>query len=100
MDHYYWNNSTSAWDALTNAPFYVGEYDNSIVIGASSRSTLSFAADESEQFYDIRVVWTSPYSTRSDGTQEELFKIRFYDACIDDALSISSQMSDVTYYAG
>ena len=79
IDHYYWNNSTSAWDALTSAPFYQDEQWNSITVGASSRSTLSFASDESEVYYDIRVVWTSPYSTRDDGTMEELFKIRFYD---------------------
>ena len=26
--HYYWNNSTSAWDAFSSAPFRVAESDN------------------------------------------------------------------------
>ena len=99
VEPYYWNNSTSAWTAITSAPFYKVPSDatNQIKIGASARSSLSFASDESEQYYEIKVVWTSPYSTRSDAIAEEQFTIRFYDACMDNALSISSQLADATF---
>ena len=98
VDHYYWNNSTSAWDDLSNAPFYTSEAWNSITVSASSRSSMGFTSAVSEEYYDIRVVWTSPYSTRTDdATMEERFTIRFYDRCIDDALSISTELADITH---
>lgn len=36
VSHYYWNNSTSKWDAFSSANFYRGQGDNYIYIGVSS----------------------------------------------------------------
>lgn len=94
VEHYYWNNSTSAWEAFTGANFYRGQADNSITIGVSSAD---YASYRPEVYYEMRIVWTSPYSSQAAGAVEEQFKIRFFDACIGNSLTISSNLADAVH---
>ena len=94
VQHLYWNNSTSAWEDFTGANFYRGEADNQITIGVSSGSYSSYRP---EVYYDMKIIWTSEYSTATNRIMEEQFTIRFYDPCFSNALSISSNMADATY---
>ena len=68
VEYLYWNNSTLTWDAFTGANFYRGQADNSITIGVSSGSYSSYRP---EVYYEMKIIWTSAYSTRSDGVMEE-----------------------------
>ena len=70
VEHLYWNNSTSNWEAFSGANSYRGQADNSITIGVSSSYYNNYRP---EVYYDIKVIWTSAYSTRSDGVVEEQF---------------------------
>ena len=77
--HYVYNNSTQLWDAFSGYNFDKGtETDNQITIGVSAADYSSYRP---EVYYLIKTTWTSTYSERTDGYMEELFYIRFYDAC-------------------
>ena len=65
-----------------------------MTIGVSSGS---YSLYEPEIWYRIKVVWTSTYSEQTTGTVTEEFKIQFYDPCVDNYLTISTELEDVTF---
>ena len=65
-------------------------------------SSGDYASYRPEKYYLIKSTWTSTYSERDDGYGEELFYIRFYDACYVNELTISyaNELPDVLYNIG
>lgn len=94
VSHYYYNNSTSEWESFSGANFRRSEGFNYIGIGVTASSYSQYMPDV---YHRIKIVWTSTYSERSDGVAEEEFKLHFYHPCYQNALSLSSQLSDYTH---
>ena len=96
---YYFSNDTSEWTDITGVDFYSSKTDNSLVIDVAD-TVAKRAIYSPEVWYRIKVDWVSTYSEVAAGVATDEFKIQFWDPCVDNYLTIDSELEDVTYQVG
>lgn len=98
--HYYWDTNLQTWSAFSGANFYSSQSttlsDTSITINVASAD---YASYRPEIYHSIKTVITSTYTEPVDIHEEE-FRIRFYDECYSNTLSLSNGVADFDYQIG
>ena len=93
-----WQESDYTWVAVTDPPFNTWDKSAGITVEYDS-SESGYNSYRPEVTYQYRVIFTSTYSKKMDGTNQAIdeFTVTFRDACYNLNLGLTTGVQDFTY---